>query len=381
MKSLPFLTAAALVSLGSGCSEKGEGAGAFGQQAQSVLGGELSSNESVVLVMGKSDVTSSLCTGTLIAPRLVLTARHCVSRYIEGDYTCTIDGIIDSTRTRTPANAGEMGAVLQGPEVAIHVGAEPDFSHPTTVGKQVLSPETDQICRNDIALVVLEDALDLPLAKLRLTRGVDYREPVMVVGYGINEAKLTQRRQRSGLSILGVGPSEFFEREGEAMPRTFVLESGVCPGDSGGPAYSEVDNEILGVFSLFRGDCTSREARNFFTQVAPFEQLLRDGFHAAEFPFPKDMSDEGSDSGGGGEGSVKDSDENPPQAGSGNAEVVDGSSGSEEVESRAGCSFGAPPRRLGRMTLGIMLLFCYLFKTFVRRKDGQRLEGARDVQG
>ena len=287
---------------GLGCSDINDTVpDAVSTKTQSVLGGVLSGNEAVLMVEATRSDSVSLCTGSLIAPRLLLTARHCVSTYIEGDYTCTIDGDIDRARPRTPANAGEMGAVLDGSQVRVYRGGEPNLSSPTTTGQQVLAPDTTTICRNDIALVVLSDPLDLPILPMRLGAATYPGEKMTVVGYGSNEQMVTVRRERSEVTVLGVGPSEFFDVEGQAMPRTFVVERSVCPGDSGGPAISDDTGELLGVFSLYRGDCHSSEARNFYSQLAPYEDLLRAGFDAVglEFPPTKDVPEPGQAGAGG----------------------------------------------------------------------------------
>lgn len=269
-------------------------------KSQAVLGGEPSDNEAVMMVLSTRRDSISLCTGSLIAPRLLLTARHCVSTYIDGDFSCTLDGEIDLSRRRTPANAGEMAAVLDGSAVSIYRGREPDFSAPSSVGLQVLAPETTSICRNDIALVVLDQDLDLPVLPLQLSSVPRPGELTTVVGYGTNEQMINHRRERSGVTVLAVGQSEFFDTQGQALPRTFVVERSVCPGDSGGPALSAETGEIVGVFSFYRGDCHSSETRNFFSQLAPYRELIQAGFEAVGMPFPPDKNEQPSNQAGAG---------------------------------------------------------------------------------
>jgi Trypsin len=242
---------------------------------QRVMGGTLSDNDSVVAVFTRRELIGALCSGTLLSPRLVITARHCVSVYTEGEYTCTIDGELDLSRPRSPANAGEIGSILQTEKIEVYLGQTPSLEAAATTSI-------------NIALLVLKDALPGTPAKLRLGSGINRNETITVAGYGVNEERRTLRKERSMLSILGVGPSEFFSEKGQAMPRTFVIESSACPGDSGGPAFSDENGEILGVFSLFRGDCESPEARDFYTQIAPYEDLLREGFALSGSPWPED---------------------------------------------------------------------------------------------
>lgn len=253
---------------------------------QRILDGVESENDSVVAIYGSGSGSTSLCTGTIIAPKLVLTARHCISVYTEGQYTCTLEGELDRSSPRQPANAGEIGALFKPEDIELHLGQRPSFTEPTGRVVEVLAPEADEICRNDIALLVLEEELPGTPSPVRIGEGLSWKETVAIAGYGLNELRLNERRERGELDILGIGPSQFFEQEGQAMPRTFVIGRAACPGDSGGPAFSEETGEVVGVFSLFRGDCTSGEARDFYTQVAPFEELLREGFAAAGAAWP-----------------------------------------------------------------------------------------------
>jgi hypothetical protein len=235
----------------------------------------------VLLMLANGPDRGSQCTATLVAPNLVVTVRHCISVFQEGTFSCTTAGNIDLNRTRNPGDAGEMGPVYAPEEVAFHVGANPDLEHPVALGQQVFAAETDTICRNDLAFVVLDRSLELPVVPVRLGRGTFPGETTLIVGYGINGTGMTTRHERAAVEILHVGPSEFFPLEGEALPRTFVVGPSACSGDSGGPALSEETGAVLGASSLSRGACESSEVRNFYTQLAPFEALAREAFAAA----------------------------------------------------------------------------------------------------
>lgn len=272
-----------------GCSSFTEAPGSeasrnhISEKEQAVVGGTLSARESVVLVMSEGATGTSMCTGTIVAPNLVITARHCISTFTDGDFSCTINGFLDLSRPRSPASAGDVGLPFAPDKITIHAGTVPDAETPTSVAREVFAPETDTICRNDIAFVVLEDELDLPYESIRLDQGVVLNEPTTVVGYGLNDARRVERTERSDVLIQAIGPSDFYPVEGNALPRTFVLGRSVCPGDSGGPSFSDETGEILGVFSFFRGSCESSEARNFITHVAPFKDVALQAFAEAGF--------------------------------------------------------------------------------------------------
>lgn len=251
--------------------------------AQPVIGGVPSGPErdAVLLMLANGLDRSTQCTATLIAPNLVATVRHCISVFQEGTFSCTTEGNIDLNRTRNPGDAGEMGPVFAPDTIAFYAGAEPDLQTPVAIGKEVFAAETDTICRNDLAFVVLDQSLDLPVAAVRLGRGTFPGEKTLIVGYGINGTGTTSRHERAAVDILHVGPSNYFPLEGEALPRTFVVGPSACSGDSGGPAFSEETGAVVGASSLSRGACESSEVRNFYTQLAPYEALAEQAFEAA----------------------------------------------------------------------------------------------------
>jgi len=282
-----------------GCAQDAERASV----QQPILGGVPSEKEEVVRLISSGDGYPRGCSGTLVAPNLILTARHCISVFTDGQYSCTAEGELDESKPRVPAYAGEMGALYSFDQIAIHVGAVPDESEPAALGQELIAPGTSTICRNDIAFVVLDRDLDLPIRALRLGRVVP-NERVLVVGYGVNDSEYVARFEREG-PVLAVGKSPDFPSGGAALPLTFAFGNGPCPGDSGGPAISVESGEVLGVYSLVLGSCMDAEARNLYTHVGSFESIVRDAFAAAgheEILDPPPGSGGSASDGGGGEG-------------------------------------------------------------------------------
>lgn len=237
-----------------------------------VLNGEAPGAEdnSVVSIEAvDSNKTIWSCSGTLVAPNLVLTARHCVSNFSVELFTCDSQGNLAS------GPGGKLGALDKPSDISIRSGADV-FGKVIAHGKDIIAADTNTICHNDIAMVILDRTLtDLPIAQIRLFDGVVPRDTIRVAGYGINGATSGTgtgvKYSRGGLLVARVGTSSYRPVGDDIPPRTFTIEQPVeCPGDSGGPAFSEDTNAVVGVFSQFTGTCTSPNTTDYYTEVAPF---------------------------------------------------------------------------------------------------------------
>jgi MYXO-CTERM domain-containing protein len=253
----------------------------LGEARYAIVGGEATGPEeqAVVRVFGSPPPGSSeiarACTGTMLAPNLVLTAMHCVSPITgDGQFDCTIDGEL----TNPPA--GTLGVPFDASHIGVQIG--PDYKNkPDARGAQLFTTRSTNICTNDLALLVLDTPLDAPIAPLRLDTRAQVGELVTTVGYGLianspPPGTLTMRRWRKNVRIVGV------EQEGreKARPRTFTLGESVCMGDSGGPALS-AQGAVLGVYSTNAAGCEGNAARNFFTMLSEFRLLILEAYEAA----------------------------------------------------------------------------------------------------
>jgi hypothetical protein len=251
-----------------------------GRESAAILNGTPSGREddAVVMVVSAATGVTYRCTGTLIAHNLVMTARHCVSDFDELPFTCLSNGELDPS-----SRGGRMRALYMPSQVSVRIGdgPKPVFG---AQAAQLFGAETSSICRNDIALILLDRELsDLPIMPIRLTKGTNPGEEVRLVGYGADENGNTgNRKTLSGQVITQVGASEFRSPGDPVPPRTFVtLGPALCIGDSGGPAFTN-DTVLTGVWSQVVGDCTASTARNYFTEVAPFASgLILPAFEAA----------------------------------------------------------------------------------------------------
>lgn len=268
------LIASGSVACGSSGSERVE------QRTEAVINGEPSGPEddAVVFLVATRPTVIESCTATLVAPNLVITARHCVAEFENKTFTCTPEGEL-----APGSRGGTMGPLLPPEAVAIERGAGPNPEF-VAQGIQIFSVQTPSICRNDIAMVLLDrDVENVPIMPLRLDAGNEPGERIRIVGYGLDENNVFGvRHTRSGITVSQVGPSEFRPDADSIPPRTFLtLGPMLCIGDSGGPAFTEF-GAVTAVWSQVVGDCHSDSARNYFTQIAPFQNdIVRPAFEAA----------------------------------------------------------------------------------------------------
>ncbi len=339
--------ALALAALAVACASPGSTA-PFAVTRAAVVGGEPSPTggieDAVLMLRLPLDGGELVCSSSLVAPNLAVTARHCVSHFVDGNFSCTVHGELQSV----DPNAGVLGSHFDAASLEFYDATTPR-TKAIAHGAQVLSTLSDTVCTNDLAFVVLDHALSLPVLPLRLNGRARIGEPVTLVGYGFDDDMVgsefldvtTQRRTHNpNLVIDDVGPLANDDVT-SAPPRTIVIDrpSG-CVGDSGGPLIARDTHALLGIDSLSAGgDCLSHNVTNLFTHVPDFELLLDDAFAAAGYePVPEAPPDEpGSMSDGGGGGAPSESEAGGAPATAG-AETNGAAAGSSSMHASTGGS-------------------------------------------
>lgn len=262
-----------------GCSGAGGTASTenAGSTSQAIYGGSLDNDQSattgvVALRIGDSS-PYELCSGSLLAPNVVLTARHCVSKSIVDTVFCNAKGL--------STNGDHVGDDVAPTSIRVFTGANPSFTAPAALGKAIFHPAGKILCNSDIAIIVLDTAIpSMAPLKIRLDAMVKSGEPVRSVGYGKNDEgyELGTRFRKEGVDVLAVG-SGISSSDTALGNLEFEVGQSICQGDSGGPAISEDSGAIVGVVS--RGGGCSDTFGHVYTQPSGFVDLINLAFATA----------------------------------------------------------------------------------------------------
>lgn len=245
-------------------------------RSDAIISGRVSGADQDAVVLLYQAARNETCTGTMVAPNLLVTARHCVG-----------DANEDGTVTDYPAS-----------ELRVFVGIDAlsalraDETKPSTRGKELVVPMSRTLYP-DVAYVVLEDSLSTPIAAIRLARGVGVGETVGVIGYGLDETgkRPPQRMQRGGLIVSQIGPGR--SPIGERIAHgELVFGEAACSGDSGGPAFSAETGALVAVASRVGNGteptaaapaafCIGESADDVYTDFTPAVDVTTRAFAAA----------------------------------------------------------------------------------------------------
>jgi len=230
----------------------------IGKQKSAVSGGAAGDKYNSAVSVG--NINNRVCSGTLIAPNLVLTARRCV---IPPDELPSVDTIRCGT-TAFPRGLVDTNSLLI--QAVAHMGqADPIYQ----VKKIFLETESGW-CGNDIALLELDENIPAsvaqpatPLVQFSLSDPGNVGSTVTAVGYGRSAPTardIGYRRERAAIDILCIPGDDSYDCDPYRIDeREFVTDGYVCGGDEGGGAYQLSQDDgtpyVLSAFSRADEDC------------------------------------------------------------------------------------------------------------------------------
>ena len=235
---------ASLTALGApGCMEVPNNTdGRVGEAELAIQGGYVDEGDPNVVGIYDAAV-GGICTGSLIAPNVVLTARHCVSN-ISNDS----EGVIctESEAQNPHAASGFFVTTVS------QLTEDPSNYH--AVSEVIQTPGSDLLCGNDVAILILSENIAASEA-VPLTPRVDYKlaegEQYSAIGYGQssdgNFGSAGVRRRRDEL-FVECAEDDCTGVASYVKDTEWIGDEGICSGDSGGPAF-DLQGRVVGITS------------------------------------------------------------------------------------------------------------------------------------
>jgi hypothetical protein len=231
-----------------------------------------------------------LCSGALIAPNLVISARHCVDNVSSDKVDCATDSFGSPL---FPANqyfittAPEFGPGATWYQVAQIVTP--------TLTNQTVTPTPTDFCNNDLSLLILSS--NVPSSEVPVLAIPEIWNPIYdsiysssetAIGYGQDSVNDTDsagvRRILENISIVCVPGDPESDlacppvAESGIGSDEFEAANGPCEGDSGSSAYEQSNFDrgtFLSLGVLSRGGASGDTCEgSTYTQLYPWQSLI-----------------------------------------------------------------------------------------------------------
>lgn len=185
-----------------------------------------------------------VCSGTLIAPDLIVTAAHCLQDELTGSPPETLDVIAGAfdIDAATAEQTYVVDRVVAHPDVRLYGATSSD---PTGLGARhdiALVRTTEPITQVSVVPILPKEELDnVMLSGAKLT----------IAGYGRRYVDAFGASSEDGLHY--VGELSFARRTDYEFLAGGSSEADTCPGDSGGPVYVNYAGKVWVVGATSRG--------------------------------------------------------------------------------------------------------------------------------
>jgi uncharacterized protein (TIGR03382 family) len=262
----PFLIPALFSLSLFGCVE--ESGDALQIHRQEIMGGyEDVASTFTVGIYAAEGYAGGICSGTLIAPNLVLTAQHCIAEVSSSWVIC---------------GETEFGPAMRPNNVRVTTAARMRSGNFINV-HDVYTPEGGaDMCGNDIALLVLTQNI-APTDAVPIIPRIDIpptpNEVYSAIGYGHDgsgrRSGVRRRIDERVVQCAGSGCPNY----SSVQTSEFLGSDGTCQGDSGGTAL-DLQNRVFGALSRGPSGC----AGSVYSGVTEWSDWMREiGKRAAEY--------------------------------------------------------------------------------------------------